>query len=57
MQIVSQADNYSAASESDPETGLYYYRAKYYDQTPGHFLTEDPRRFAGGYNFHADAAN
>jgi len=30
------------ARESDPETGLYYYRARYYDPVVGKFLTEDP---------------
>ncbi len=28
--------------EFDPETNLYYYRARYYDQTIGRFLSEDP---------------
>ena len=36
------------ARESDPETRLYYYRARYYDQNTGRFLTEDPLRFIGG---------
>src|SRR5438309_5310835 len=27
--------------ESDPETGLYYYRARYYDPNAGRFLRED----------------
>ena len=30
--------------ESDSETGLYYYRARYYDPTDGRFLSEDPLR-------------
>ncbi len=28
--------------EWDPETGLYYYRARYYDPQVGRFITEDP---------------
>jgi RHS repeat-associated protein len=30
--------------ESDTETGLYYYRARYYDSATGRFLSEDPVR-------------
>ncbi len=33
--------------ESDAETGLYYYRARYYDPSSGRFLSEDPIRFSG----------
>jgi RHS repeat-associated protein len=40
------------ARESDPETGLYYYRARYYDPTLGRFLREDPIRFSAGVNFY-----
>jgi RHS repeat-associated protein len=40
--------------ESDSETGLYYYRARYYDPNTGRFLSEDPIRFKGGtVNFYA----
>ena len=38
--------------ESDPETGLYYYRARYYDPSTGRFLSEDPIRFAAGPVFY-----
>jgi RHS repeat-associated protein len=37
-----------AARESDPETALYYYRARYYDSTAGRFLSEDPIGFKSG---------
>ena len=30
------------AREFDPETGLYYYRARYYDAKVGRFITRDP---------------
>jgi RHS repeat-associated protein len=36
------------AREFDTETGLYYYRARYYDQNVGRFLSEDPLRFGPG---------
>jgi RHS repeat-associated protein len=45
------------ARESDTETGLYYYRAKYYDSQTGRFLTEDPTRFKGGINYYVYALN
>jgi RHS repeat-associated protein len=45
------------ARESDTETGLYYYRARYYDPNLGRFLGEDPIRFAGGSDFYAYAKN
>ena len=43
--------------EWDPETGLYYYRARYYDPTAERFVSEDPIGFAGGINFHAYVGN
>lgn len=38
--------------EWDPETGLYYYRARYYDPKAGRFISEDPIGFGGGVNFY-----
>jgi RHS repeat-associated protein len=32
------------ARQFDSDTALYYYRARYYDPTTGHFLSEDPNR-------------
>jgi RHS repeat-associated protein len=39
------------AREWDPEIGLHYYRARYYDPRVGRFISEDPIEFAGGTNF------
>jgi len=36
------------ARELDTETNLYFYRARYYDQTTGRFMSEDPVGFRGG---------
>jgi RHS repeat-associated protein len=41
----------------DPETGLRYYRARYYDLNVGRFISEDPIRFDGGINFNIYALN
>jgi RHS repeat-associated protein len=43
--------------ESDSETGLYYYRARYYDANLGRFISEDPIRLRGGINFYRYAQN
>jgi len=41
------------ARESEAETNLYFYRARYYDQTSGRFLSEDPLGFkANTVNFY-----
>jgi len=44
--------------EFDSATGLYYYRARYYDAPLGLFLSEDPRGFnAGPANFYTYVGN
>jgi len=45
------------ARELDTETGLYYYRARYYDPQGGRFLSEDPMRFSGDGNFYRYTRN
>jgi RHS repeat-associated protein len=36
----------------DPEAGLYYYRARYYDYYTGRFLQPDPIRYDDGMNLY-----
>jgi len=44
--------------EFDSETGLFYYRARYYDPASGRFLQKDPIGFAGdGDNFYTYVLN
>jgi RHS repeat-associated protein len=43
--------------EWDKETGLYYYRARYYDPMEGRFISKDPIGFDGGANLFAYTAN
>ena len=39
--------------ELDAETGLYYYRARYYEPDVGRFSSQDPKGFGGGVNFYS----
>ena len=43
--------------DADSETGLYYYRARYYDPSVGRFISEDPIGLQGGPNFYDYVAN
>jgi RHS repeat-associated protein len=43
--------------ESHTESGLYYYRARYYDPSAGRFLSEDPLGFKAGGNFYRYVRN
>lgn len=43
--------------EFDKESGLYYFRARYYDPRLGRFISEDPLGFEGGANFFAFVHN
>jgi RHS repeat-associated protein len=38
--------------EADSASGLRYYRARYYDERSGRFISEDPIKFAGSRNFY-----
>jgi RHS repeat-associated protein len=43
--------------EWEAESGLYYYRARYYDPKIGRFISEDPIGFDGGINFYLYVRN
>ena len=45
------------AREFDPETSLYYYRARYYDPAVGRFISEDPIRHRDGLNYYRYVRN
>ncbi len=43
--------------EADSESGLLFYRARYYDPSTGRFLQQDPLGFGGGANFYTYSLN
>jgi RHS repeat-associated protein len=43
--------------EFDAETGQYFYRARYFDQNTGRFMSEDPIRFEAGIDFYTYVRN
>jgi RHS repeat-associated protein len=43
--------------ERDPDTGFYYYRARFYDPQVGRFISEDPLGLSGGLNTYAYVEN
>jgi RHS repeat-associated protein len=53
---ISQPFTYTGR-EFDPETGMYFYRARYYDPKVGRFVTKDPIGFKGGINVYAYVSN
>jgi RHS repeat-associated protein len=54
---VEKPVGFSTGREFDKETGLYYYRARYYDPMEGRFITKDPIGFIGGINLYIYVQN
>jgi RHS repeat-associated protein len=57
MHSLCQTCDRPRARDSGIETGLYYYRARYYDSGTGRFLGEDESGFAESSNFYPYVAN
>ena len=53
----ASANNFKFTGREDDGTGLYYYRARYYDPSTGRFISEDPKGFGAGINFYAYTSN
>src|ERR1035437_1259485 len=61
-RIISQAGSAQSlyaftGREYDSESGLYYYRARYYNPDAGRFMSEDPIGLLGGLNQYAYVRN
>ena len=59
QQVGTLANSHTyTGREFDSESGLYYYRARYYDPQAGRFITEDPiGLLAGDVNFYRYVSN
>ncbi|MCB9940713.1 MAG: hypothetical protein H6823_20945 [Planctomycetaceae bacterium] len=61
--VISQSNSAIAtryqftSREFDAETGLHYFRARYYNTETGRFISEDPIGLRGGINFYKYAMN
>ena len=53
MGGAANANSYQFTGRENDGTGLYYYRARYYNPTTDRFLSEDPIGFMAGPNFYA----
>lgn len=54
---VTSANPFLYAGRENEISGLYYYRARYYNPTLQRFVSEDPIGFAGGVNLYAYVDN
>jgi RHS repeat-associated protein len=58
VTVGSAATRYTyTGREVDADTGLMYYRARWYDPNQGRFVSEDPIGFDGGINWYVYVVN
>jgi RHS repeat-associated protein len=53
----ASASSYKYTGREDDDSGLYYYRNRYYHPRLQRFISEDPIRFRGGMDFYTYAGN
>jgi RHS repeat-associated protein len=53
----SSSNSFQYTGRENDGTGLYFYRARYYDPQIGRFISEDPIGFLGGINIYAYVAD
>jgi RHS repeat-associated protein len=53
LQGAANANSYQFTGRENDGTGLYYYRARYYNPPVGRFISQDPTGFSGGINLYA----
>jgi RHS repeat-associated protein len=53
----SSSNRYQYTGRENDTTGLYYYRARFYNAATGRFISEDPIGFGGGVNLYAYVRN
>ncbi|MGH9972163.1 MAG: RHS repeat domain-containing protein, partial [Pyrinomonadaceae bacterium] len=53
----TSSNSFQYTGRENDGTGLYFYRARYYNAQLQRFTTEDPTRLRGGFNFYSYAEN
>ena len=51
---IEQEFGYTGRRHDDEDTGLMYFRARYYSPQQGHFIGRDPLKYVDGMNLYVD---